>query len=108
MVKKVNYLDEEIKNTQLKLSEYEPGSEERDAILNDLNKLYEMKANETKAKTMFWDPIMRNGVQLITFGGMALCYSKWFKDGLKFEKDGTICTSWVRNLTSKMLPKMFS
>ena len=108
MVKKVNYLDEEIRATQLKLSKHEPGSEEREKLLNDLNKLYEMKANETKTKVMIWDPIMKNGGQLLTFGGMVLAYGKWYKDGLKFETTGTVCSSWVRNLTSKMLPKMFS
>ena len=39
-----------------------------------------------------------------TFAGL-FAYNHWFNKGLKFEETGTVCTSWVRNVISKMTPK---
>ena len=107
MKKKPNYLEEEIKDIQEKLTALEPGDEERAVLLDELKQLYEIKNGDTKAKSQIVDPILRTGGQVLIGIAGLIAYNAWYRRGLKFEIEGTVTSSMTRQLLSKMAPKLF-
>lgn len=63
-----------------------------------------LKENQSKAQTfsVILDCGVRVGITLLTI----LAYSRWYHKGLKFETTGTVTSLPLRNLISRMPPKL--
>ena len=62
-------------------------------------------SKEQQAKDQKFSKLLEIGANVAVSIGSMIAYNHWFNKGLKFEETGTICTSWVRNIVNKMLPK---
>lgn len=60
---------------------------------------------EAQAKDQRFGKLLEIGANVAVSITSIIAYNHWFNKGLKFEETGTICTSWVRNIVNKMLPK---
>lgn len=108
----------------------EPGSEEHVNTIAEIEKLLKQvndddrRIDEAADKSdRLMEDIKRNDIQLkvdrkgriigfviegLEIGVSVLgifAYGKWLKDGYKYEKDGIIASSWVRQLVNKAKPK---
>lgn len=91
-------LDDVILSTLDDISSLPVGSEERANAIEDLNDLYKVKDGYKKDKTNRMDILTRLGETLLYL----VCYKWMFAKGLKFEETGTIASTTMRNLMSKV------
>lgn len=116
-------LDEVIETELLKLSEYEPDSEDKSKAIKDVSELYKLRIEEAKikqveaqanaeaeakqkqAKSQNLDRWINLGVQIGLGIAGIVAYDVWYRRGLRFEETGTITSPMTRNLLSRMLPR---
>lgn len=108
-------LDEKIEENLKLLSKCRVGSQEANAVLDELSKLEGFRIEELKLENDKEDKENHRKDQLfdrwITFGLQVgatvlplLAYDIWYRRGLRFEETGTIGSPMVRNLMSKLIP----
>lgn len=99
-------LDGELAAEIENLSVMENGSEEKATAVKQIDTLYRLKLEESKndreyteKKKSRW---FQAGTSIVSAIVGALAYDKWFKDGLEFEKEGTVTSTFLKSLTSRM------
>lgn len=120
-----NRLVEMISQLNAEIDLTKPGSEERSRAVEDYRKIYALGLDEAKDDTNYqelefkkeleqkkmkdvWiDRLIRAGIDIGTFTIGTIVYIKLFKDGMIFEKEGTVTSFFVRNNLSKGLKLPF-
>lgn len=94
----------------------DPGDEDKQYLYDQLETMYKARTeyekiaqgareNETQTKEHRKDRIVNVVTQVGLAVGGWVVYDAWYKRGLKFEETGSLTTTWIRNLISKMFPK---
>ena len=103
-------IDEIIRKELLELQEIEDRNEKR-ARIYYIQDLIETKNKNTKKKNNNKNETFKNIVSLLGGGVTALsvvipliAYDKWYREGLKFEEEGSYSSVNVRNLISSKKP----
>ncbi len=73
---------------------------------------YEVKQAEIEIKKKELEEVIKSnhkkwieyGLTAISIAAPLCCYGYWYKTGLTFETEGTVTSSWVKNLMGKMKP----
>lgn len=98
-------LDGELATEIESLSVMENGSEEKASTVKQVETLYKLKLEDSKIEREYAEKKKSRWFQAITTVGSAflgaLAYDKWFKDGLEFEKEGTVTSSFFKTLASR-------
>lgn len=68
-------------------------------------KLYTTLKEDEEARREFWGQMADCAGRIAIGVAGLIAYNGWFKMGLKFEETGTINSGFVRNLSSRLLPK---
>lgn len=110
-------MEKEIESCLDALNEMELGSQEYEKGVASLTSLYRLRMDEISNGCEYWNKVEQSKIQLkdqridryIRYGleGVGIfaplvVYSKLFKDGLIFEKDGIISSTFFRNLAGKL------
>ena len=103
--KERDFLDDLIAEKQDSLAQYKPDSKEYQVVSKEIMELIALKQSETevkdKSKTNKW----KIGVEI---GGVvisAALWKKFWKEGLKFEEEGTYTSSTFRETRNKIFGK---
>ena len=103
-------IDEIIRKELLELQEIEDRNEKK-AKIGYIQDLIETKNKNTKKKNNNKNETFKNIVSLLGVGVTAMgiviplfAYDKWYREGLKFEEEGSYSSLMVRNLISSKKP----
>lgn len=112
-------LEDEIEREFTAISYLEDGSDAQSKMIENLNTMYKLNIEEKKIEqeskfkkdeiqSQKIDRYIKIGASGVAFFGTIISYNYWFKEGLRFEKDGTICSSFVKDLMKNIKPfRMF-
>ena len=111
-----NLLDEEIERMLSHIESMEYGTEAREAVIDELNKLYKLRIDEEKIRQEYEKENVQKADQIIErrfrYGTMLLelivpllAYGRWYHKGLIFEKTNVVASPMVKNLLVKLLPR---
>lgn len=103
-------IDEMIRKELLELQEIEDRNEKK-AKIGYIQDLIETKNKNTKKKNNNKNETFKNIVSLLGVGVTAMgivipliAYDKWYREGLKFEEEGSYSSVNVRNLLNSKKP----
>ena len=103
-------LEEQILADIENLSHMQPGSEEYERAVDTLAKLYGVRIEEDKTVDDKQERVFRIIRIAVDGAGIVLpliFYGVWMRRGLKFEETGAVTSPIVRNLFSKITPKLW-
>ncbi len=110
-------MEREIESCLDALNEMELGSQEYEKGVASLTSLYRLRMDEVSNSCEYWNKVEQAKIQLkdqridryVRYGlegasifAPLVVYSKLFKQGLIFEKDGIISSTFFRNLAGKI------
>ena len=115
-------LDEKFRELEL----YDLGTEGRQSVLNEIERLHKLKVEELKLevdkltkqqqaqeeatlkklqlKEQKLDRYFKAGIAAFEVGLPIIFYGKWLKAGFKFEEEGVYTSSTFKNLINKFKP----
>lgn len=96
-------LNEEIKSQIKALSGMSPGSDERKATVDEIAKLYGMVNGDDKREQRI-DRFIKYALEVVGIGLPLICYGRWYRQGLRFEKDGIISSKTFGNFLHFIKP----
>ena len=108
MEKKIDErVDREIQSGLNEISILTPGSEEKAAMLDELNKLYQLKGEQIKAAQLSEqgkDRYIKWGLEAAGIVLPLIFYAAWMRRGFKFEETGTYTSATFRGLFNRFRP----
>lgn len=96
-------LNEEIKTRINDLSGMPTGSSERKETVDEIAKLCGLVNGDDKRKQRI-DRFIKYALEVIGIGLPLICYGRWYRQGLRFEKEGIISSKTFGNFLHFIKP----